>query len=176
MGKEEWVRISQLLFFFVQNQRPTKCVPLSKQAVNVLHQTNHLSSCQLRVVSSLGRGELSHFVLKPTSCFRNVPPINFSNKDMNKDFGAVGGIQESFKDFSLVKKLDSILGTFRYIVHTSSGRVNIVLFDIIVTASLKAKLRLERSTMFENHRKKFDSLNKKIQNCKSSSSIKIVGK
>ena len=56
----------------------------------------------------------------------------------------VGEIQESFKDFSLVKKLDSILGTFRYTYHlTSAGPVNIVAFDIIVTASLKAQLRLE---------------------------------
>ena len=109
MGKEEWVRISQLLFFFVQNQRPTKCVPLSKQAVNVLHQTNHLSSCQLRVVSSLGRGELSHFVLKPTSRFRNVPAINISNKDMNKDFGG-GGNSRVIQGFFPRKKVGFYFG------------------------------------------------------------------
>lgn len=71
---------------------------------------------------------------------------------MNKDFGFGGGggssTQESFKDFSLVKKLDSILGAFRYL--PSAGPVNIVAFDIIVTAatlfpSLKAQLRLESS-------------------------------
>ena len=68
---------------------------------------------------------------------------------MNKDFGFGGGgssTQESFKDFSLVKKLDSISGAFRYL--PSAGPVNIVAFDIIVTAatlfpSLKAQLRLE---------------------------------
>ena len=66
----------------------------------------------------------------------------------------MGEIQESFKDFSLVKKLDSILGTFRYTYNlTSTGPVNIVAFDIIVTASLKAQLRLERNTLVENHTK-----------------------
>lgn len=55
---------------------------------------------------------------------------------MNKDFGFGGGgssTQESFKDFSLVKKLDSISGAFRYL--PSAGLVNIVAFDIIVTAA-----------------------------------------